>query len=399
MADSTLTAASNLGLDVDQDAAQAPDDDEINTVMARIKAARASATDPVDLQTYSDAQDDARALYRDQANRAEWTSLADRIGAAGAKFAAAVAGSKAHVDLSHIDTGPAFDLKGAMDTAGKDYTTSLGEISGNREAALRNQQQDYSLADKAFDQVAQSKRQKLLDAHRADEIAAQNTRQDKQIANQNSRDDQRFKFQSDEDDKKDKRAHEFENDRTNRTSVRDDLQGIDAQLKQASIADAAFRQLQNEMTSDPDISNKSADKLHAQYGKLAADAHMDLGDMQSRVNSQDVGTIQSLYNKATGKTVDVVANKKAALEPLHQTILDSISKLQASRAAAIKRLQPGGASQPDSAPSAAAPTPPPQSAAPKRTVSAKDISEYATAHNVTEDAARTFLTNQGYQVQ
>jgi hypothetical protein len=392
-------SASNLGLDLDQDANEAPSDEEVGTVLARIKAARASATDPVDLQQFQSAQDQAAQLYKEQANRSEWLSVADKIGAAVTKFAAAKAGQKAGVDLSHIDTGPGYDLNGALDRAGKDYSTELGRIRGNREDALKNQSQDYTLADKAFDSAARTKNQKAisdredkreqarkaesdanrLDADRRQERGFQQQLglQSNRISQEQSAIDQRERVKREEDAAKEERFNKAK-----------ELKDLDLEEKNANQQYVARQQLFNNLMNDGDLGGKTRDKLQADYGKQAAVAGVDLSDIQQRLEDQE--TTRPGWMGGRTKEEERTAKQAILSDSLKETknLLDAI---KAKKEARLRSSKPVVHDPSQTAPDQ-------DGVAPKRTVTAADLTAYAKAHNMDEKAAADWLTKQGFQV-
>jgi hypothetical protein len=397
----TTTNAQNTGLDVDADASAAPSDDEVGTILARIKAARASATDPVDLQQYKDAQDEAGQLYKDQADRSQWLSLADKIGSSVAKIGAARQGLKAGVDLSHIDTGPGYDVTGAMDRASKDYATQLNKIRGDREDALKNQNQDYTLADKAFDSAAIAGRQNRIDKRQTDreahsdklrktELDAANTRQQNQFDQANTLADNREKERQKSEADRDKRARDFESDKEERFNKSKDLKDLDGQEKDATVQLRARQQLFNNLMNDDSLGGKTRDKLQADYGKQAAAAGVDLSEIQGKLADQET----TRPGWMGGKTKDEERKGKAAI--LSESLAETKNMLDAIKAQKEKRLrgakpviQDSGSGESDSAPS----PPPPADGM----VKLKGPSGQVSAP-MTKEKAAAYLSKPGYSI-
>lgn len=251
-------------------------EDEMDTILARIKRAREAAASPVDMEQFDQAEQEAKQMYQDRASRNEWLSLADRVGNAITRIGAAQAGLKHGVDLSNINYGPMKDWDKDTDRAFQDYTTELGRQGSKRSAALKNRENEMGLGEKAFEYDWKSKEQAARDARAAEEEKAKDKRYRDSLMSQEARSDARLKRQEE--------AELSREERENKRLELKDLEGKEAAaLRQNQARQALFNQLQQAN----DLSGKSKDKLEQQYGKLAAEAGVDLGEIQARLEEQE----------------------------------------------------------------------------------------------------------------
>jgi hypothetical protein len=264
------------GLDLDAPADETPEDQEVQSIYESIKRARDAAGPAVDQSQFDQQEQEAKSLYEGRANRNEWLSLADRIGNALVRIGAAEKGLKSGVDMSGINYGPMTDWDKRTDQAQRDYTTELGRVDKHRSSALKDQDSRYDLAGKAFDIAQKSKAQKAQDARQEKQEEGRNERQRTSIASQENRADARLKFQED--------AAAAREERARRDA---DVKDLTGQETSANKQLQAKQQLFNQMQGDLDISSKDRSKLEATYGKLAAEAGVDLGELQAQLKNKE----------------------------------------------------------------------------------------------------------------
>lgn len=371
---SASSGSAVAGLDTSADLSETPSDDEVQTIAERIKRAKEQLVDPVDLQKFQDAEDQAKQLYQERASRAEWLSVADRIGQNLIRLNAANEGLKKNVDMSHVDLGPGNDWEKTIDRYGKDYSTDLEKANRDRAAALTNQQQQMGLGEKAFDLAS---REKSLQMQQKRAEAAQretNDRQDKSIILQNQLAAQREAAQA-------KRQQEAEAARAEQLRKSSELKDADEDVKQGTKADLALKTLTNQLTADTDLGKKSKDDLEKQYGKLAAEAGVDLQGLQARLSDQETVLPSWLGGKSSA---DEATDKKKII----QTELEKSKNLLDAYKARKKELLGirTGADQTQPATSAPAAAP--------GTVKVKGPS--GTVAVMSKEAAEKYLQKPGY---
>lgn len=308
---------------------EVPSDDEVNSVLKKIQAARQQAVTPIDQAKFDAAEDQAKQLYKDQADRSEWQSLAEKVGRSLIQYNNAQTGLARGIDLSHVDLGPQTDWAGQTKQAASDYQTELGLQEQRRQKALENQKQEMGLAEKAFDVASRDKALQSQEARAAAGREASENRLDKRLAAseaannarmglQESLQTQRMKQQADLAEKAD--ARRFALEAQHETSK--DLAGqISVGQKQAQIG----QELGNELLNT-DLSSKSLDRVKAKWGQKAGDAGIDLDALQTALGKQETmlpswaGGKSSEDEMAAKKKVlnDYLAPLKQKVEQLHQ---------------------------------------------------------------------------------
>lgn len=277
--------ASLAGLDVDAPADAPPSQTEYSSIQARVQAMRDAAGPKTDTSGLDRADEEAKRLYDEKASRAEWLSLAEQLGRSLVRLNAANTGLKYGVDLSGVDLGKGTDWEGRTDRYAKDYTTELGRNDRGRLNARSQDKENQDLAEKAMD--ADSRERGVLSAEEraakaalaADERQAAREkaagqRQDKSLAAQEAGQSARLKQQQ-----------QFEQDREGRAnkaaSLRDEEHNQAEAIKMDRARESLFNNLMNE-----DLSGKSADKLEAEYGKLAGEAKVSLSQVKAELEKE-----------------------------------------------------------------------------------------------------------------
>lgn len=275
-AQAAVQKAQALGLEPDADSSEAPTSDEFQTVLDRIKAARSAATTPVDLEKFTRAEDEARQLYQDRAERSEWLSLADRIGTALTRYGAARAGMNTGVDMSGINYGPGYDADKASDRAARDYSMELERIGRQRGSALKQQGEEFGLGEKALESLNREKSLEASDRRAAANQASTDRRQANSLT-------QQAKLAGDREQK----DRDFRKQMNEEADKKADIKDLEGQQKAADKQYQAKKQLFNQMLTDSDLGRKDREKLQAQYGKLAAEADVDLDDIKRRLGAEE----------------------------------------------------------------------------------------------------------------
>jgi hypothetical protein len=91
---------------------------------------------PADISKFQDAEEEAKRLYEERADRAEWLSLAETIGRGLIHFNLANQGLKSGVDLSGVKLEPATDWDARVKRYGDEYSTELARQGRLRTATM-----------------------------------------------------------------------------------------------------------------------------------------------------------------------------------------------------------------------------------------------------------------------
>lgn len=293
-----------------------PSDEETASILRRIQAARAAATSPVDLKAFDAAEKEAKELYQERADRAEWLSLADRVSNALVRIGAANAGLKSNVDMSKIDYGPQTDWEGRINRYGKEYSTELGRLKDQRGSAIQNQRDEFGLGEKAFDMASREKAALATAKRAADAQASQDARQDKALAAQDGWRRADLEFRESKETDRQAATRKWQEEQNAAAQQKLDIKDVDASLTAAGKQHRALQQLVNQLQTDKDLGSKNRDKLAAQYGKLASEAGVDLDELQTNLNATE--TLKPAW--LGGKSADDEKKEKSSYL---KTFLDS----------------------------------------------------------------------------
>jgi hypothetical protein len=245
-----------------------PSEKEVQSVLEALQRARAMSASPADTADLDVQAKDAQRLYNDRADRAEWLSLADRIGNALVRINAANAGLKSGVDMTKINYGPGYDASAAEQRAARDYEMSLKNIGQGRSdrTSAQKLEQDrldrearalepkYEFEKYKYGQKTDTYQQSLRDAEAL-------KRREKELTSQEARDLSREKRLS--------KADQEREDKQLRSLQVTDLQ---KQIASAQSEAQAASQAAQILSGQKDLSKKNADKLMSSYPGIMAKA-------------------------------------------------------------------------------------------------------------------------------
>jgi hypothetical protein len=245
-----------------------PSDKEMRSVLEALQKAKSMSASPADTADLDTQAKDAQRLYNERADRAEWLSLADRIGNALVRINAANSGLKSGVDMTRINYGPGYDASAAEQRASRDYEMSLKNIGQSR--ASRSEQQKleqdrldrearaleprYDFEKYKYGQETDTYQQGLRSAE------SSKTRRE-ELATQAARDLQKEARQT-------KKEQESEDKQLRALQVTD----LQKQIASAQSEAQAASQAAQILSSQKDLSKKSADKLISNYPGIMAKA-------------------------------------------------------------------------------------------------------------------------------
>lgn len=316
-----------------------PTDPEVKSVLNSIRAARAQAVTPVDYEKFNDAEEKAKDLYDEKANRAEWLSLADQVGQGLVRLNAANQGLKAGVDTSGINIGKGTDWESRIDRYGTDYGRELGRIEKQRQEARLGQKEEYGVAEKALDVAAREKGYKSAAARMEAVQAAQNTRQENALKERAALADKRLAQQL--------ALEKSRDDRNNRKLQLDDAVRDE---KASILKEQSGNQLVDEIMTEGDISKKNQEQLKTKYGDLAAKAGVSMSSLQDIADK----TSKKFWGIKYGTDTD--AQKKLLNEQIVQPLHTQLQVIQARKQ---KLLEGGNVNPSQTEEQTATPPPPP----------------------------------------
>jgi hypothetical protein len=248
-----------------------PSDKEVQSVLEALQKAKAMSASPADTADLDTQAKDAQRLYNDRADRAEWLSLADRIGNALVRINAANAGLKSGVDMTKINYGPGYDASAAEQRAARDYEMSLKNIGQSRSDRTSAQK----LEQERLDREARALEPKY-------EFEKYKYGQETDTYQQSLRDAETFKRRKEELSSQEARDREKEGRQTKKEEKSEDkqlraLQVTDLQKEMA--AEQAQLQAMSQATEliklQPDLSKKNADKVMSSYPAIMGKAGLN----------------------------------------------------------------------------------------------------------------------------
>lgn len=285
------------------------------------------------LKDLSDLQDKAQQLYQERANRNDWLEVAQTLGRAVTQFGAAAAGQKSGMDMSNLPQGAPIDYGGRTDRSLREYLGETGRLAGLRSEALRREEQNQRLGERSLERQGQY----LGNAARVvsgEEEAAQRARTSKELEGM------RLKGQEASARAADERARRSLEERDTRDVRSMTVKDITEKQKEGEKSlKAALTLFNNEGLAD-DLTNKSADKLEEQYGKLAAEAGISLPQLKSEMEQTDrpgrfFGTNPDLEARKALKDKKI-AEAKNYLQALEQLKQQKLSGSQPQEKAPIQ---------------------------------------------------------------
>lgn len=369
-----------------------PSDDEVMSVMQQIQQVRKQATTPADYSAINKAEADAKELYQDRANRADWSQVAELIGNAGIKFAQANAAVNHHVDVSQMKDMAPIDWDKKKEQAFGDYREDVGTQEKQREAQRLGQSEQDKLAQEDYQNQLtplQAQAKFLQDKYNQESSDYRRGLQD------SSRDNRMLTAEQFREDRQGQRQSQSD-DKQLRSLQAKDLQSQIAQNnEQGKNATAAAQYLSQQDSLDP----KTLQKLEAQSPGLLGRAGISpeqLADINQK--SQVPGRF---YGTNTDPDVRNKLIQSQVLAPIQQkqmTLRDALSKVLGNQGQGSPGGTTGGSQGGQSTSGQSTSTPNAQTTAPK-TVSQAQLSDYAGQHfNGNIQAASKFLTDSGYTI-
>jgi len=212
-------------------------------------------------QTLQQAMARAKQMYQDRATANEWGEVAQTVGQALARAAAAREGLKTNRDMSNLNMGPGFDFQNRGNRLFKEYQQEVQDAqeldkldrAGTEEQQGFNQKR-YGRQENSLETALRLARDKEEEQNR---LARERLGKDGDTARE-SKQDARLQLQ--------------------------DLRQQEQDLKKQLLA---RQQLANELTREEDLTPKAAKKLQEKYGSLAAQGDLDLAGLQSELTSTD----------------------------------------------------------------------------------------------------------------
>lgn len=310
MADSNDTLKSRLSSQVSgsksSDYMGAPPSlDEAKTVLKSIQDTKRQVAPGADTSGLDQAEADARQLYQDRANRAEWMGVAERVGNAMVKLGAAQAAIGHNVDVSRIQDVAPTDWEGRIDRYAKDYSTDLGALGHKRERLQEQVKQNQGNLDKAYEDTQRGLKDQLDLGRFQYGEESNNFRQDKRdntaFQRELIRDAARDRAQTTRDSTAADRTDKTLNQQLNMKRA-DDLQ---RQLKEEEEAKRNSSIAAQALASQDDLSSKSVAKLEQTMPGMLGKAGLSPADLDAINKESEVpGTLW-------GKNVD--PDKRAAV--------------------------------------------------------------------------------------
>lgn len=337
-------------------------------------------------KSLAQAMDKADQLYKDQANRNEWLEVAQMLGRAGAQFAAGMAGQKAGGagrDMT-LNLNPGIDYGKRTEQAAADYRTRLGGLESLQRIGSEEQKNQYNREFAPLEYGVKS----------AENAAERKSRQDIEGGRE---------AQATNRTEASERAA---NARTQEAERGANLRAQTAQQTEASRDERESRKEQNR-----DLMNQAKEE-NAQYKDQLAGIPGIASEIGEDASPKDIAAFRNKHAKELGSLSpqDIADAKQAATTPgklwgtnfdadkfqeelsnkVRSTHSDRLSNIQD----AINRLYKKGGPVQSTDQQTSAPA-----TAPAKSVTSAQLTEYSKVHNMSEDAARKFLTSQGYSIQ
>lgn len=312
-------------------------------------------------KTLQDILDKAQQQFEEAQNRAEWQDVAQTLSKALVQYGAARRGGE-NMDLSNISQ-PTVDygarINAAQNTLAQRQKTALSKFELDKQAKSEEAKQ-------------------LADEYRSIADALEAGRKTAQAREENESAYRRALAQASDNNKETPKTVDPQ------ILKRYDKEIEDSQKEEAELqkTHTAATKLFNNKSLIEDMSTKSADKMEAQLGQIAAEAGIDLSWLADELEKTD--DKKAWWNKARPE------ERKAVISSILKDKLDALNaaKQNTKRLKAEKDTLLG-----ITPPTQAQPTPAPaQKPEASSKVTPELIKQYAAKHNVTEDKAREVLT-------
>lgn len=115
-----------------------PQSQEIQSLLERLEKARTllSPEDRESIQELDSLKREAKQMYAEKADRADWLSLAETIGRSLVKLGAAQEGLSSGADISKMQMEPATDFESRLDRARQSYTSEAQDIASQKKGIV-----------------------------------------------------------------------------------------------------------------------------------------------------------------------------------------------------------------------------------------------------------------------
>jgi hypothetical protein len=296
-----------------------PSEDEVQSIFKIMQERKRTAVDPVDLQEVTDAENTAKELYESRANRAEWLSVADRIGSALVKYNAAKQGLKHGVDMSGIKLENTNDWDKSIDRYGRDLDRDLKSSNQRRDALLEDRKNRRKEADEKDSQEERLLRDKYDFAKTKYSQAVSEQGQDKRSIKQAEK-EKKDRENKIADDEKKEAARLAKEERDSAAKIDKEVRGeLGRKVESSEKADKAMTTLLTTLNEDTEFTDKNIERLQLRYGKMAADAGVELGelsDLKKQLKTAEPAFFEGLFGGLT--TEQAKAKRDEILAPYEQ---------------------------------------------------------------------------------
>lgn len=297
--------------------------------------------------------DEAKKLYQSNANRNAWLSLAQTIGQGLIRIAAANEGMKNHVDMSHVDLGPGYDVEAANKRNLDEYKIDLNSIDEQHRRAIEDYRQRLEDSGISFNDSLKKAEARLgmeKDLYNQQMTGYEKTLADRMSQNrlnqQENRQDERLKA-SDE-----RQQNRFDQQQT-MAGQKASLADLASREKELNIQKQAADQLAAGYQNYDTLDKKGKEKFNEQAQQLAGKAGIadKLPGMEeaARKGTGYFGLFQSAKPEVMSQQLNKASSDiKAQLDALRQKRVDLLGGKQSNDDSAA----PSQASTPAAAPQA-----------------------------------------------
>lgn len=344
-------------------------------------------------KTLADAMNKADQLYKTQANRNDWLEVAQMLGRAGAQFAGALSGRNGgnRTDMAGLDFGPGIDYARKTEQAAKDRNESVAAARGQNENDLANQKADYERNITPLEYgfkgaEGESQRQNSLAEAQKREDAA-NTRTAQSETNANIR-------AGASEANANKRAGIASNTEITKASMQDkSLQAAADKQKQGQ----QYQTIRDEMKETRKEMQDAQAAIPALAGEISGDeSDKDMASFRNK-HARELGTLspkQISDAKKGATTPGKLWGTNFDQDKFQQNLSDQVQQTYGQKLTNLRQAL----DQIGQTPSSPLRTTTPSQQQTSKTLSGDDLQKYATKHNITPDAAATFLKSQGYSI-
>ena len=380
----TISGRTSGGSTAAPSLSEPPSNKDARDFLATLRGKKRDVVDPADMSALDQAEEKAKELYERGASRAEWLSVAERIGNSLVRLGAAEAGLRKGVDTSGVQLDKGTDWESRIARYGKEYEGELSRLGKKRtslqdavEAAQKRRDIEFEdqrrIDDKDYGLLQDDWKQRT-DTYQADRAAA-----DRRAL---QADDQAFRLRL---SREERAAKPPKTDPRDRDLLRYELGAIKDEIKDLQSKEQNAIAAASVISSIDGLDKKSIQKLETQQPGLLGKAG---------ITPEQLTAIETDAT-SKGRLWDSVDENKRR-ELIQERIVDPIR----SRIEELKKQRDGLLRSGGVAPAAAPAAAPAGRSSSKGTVSASKLKEYADGNfSGNLEAARKFLTDQGFTVE